>query len=147
MQSLSSGGIANSLVVKGKIGKHRLLVLIDTGSTHTFLHEKKAMELKCELLPATPLRVKLADGTILHSNRLCKAFTWTMAGHQFVHDVRVLKLGSHDLVLGLDWLRTVSPVKFDFINLQLFFDLQGQEVVLTGAEDVGDCKAITGKGL
>ncbi|CAL1413314.1 unnamed protein product [Linum trigynum] len=147
MQALSSGKMTSSLVVQGRARKCRLLILVDTGSTHTFLNQAKVAELQCLVEAAPPLRVKLADGTVLMSHSVCKGFQWEMQGHKFSFDARVLNLGTHDMVLGLDWLRTISPVKFDFVQLQLFFQKNGQEVVLTGEQEVGTYKLLSGKEM
>jgi len=46
--------------------------------------------------------------------------------------LRVLELGRHDIVLGIDWLKKYLPVLFDFIKLRLLFKKDGRMIELKG---------------
>ena len=41
-----------------------------------------------------------------------------MQGNEFKVDLRILELGGCDIVLGVDWMRMVSPLTFDFNKLK-----------------------------
>jgi hypothetical protein len=43
-----------------------------------------------------------------------------MQNYEFVADLRILKLGRCDIVLGVDWLRKFSPILFDFYQNEDF---------------------------
>ncbi|KAF2308594.1 hypothetical protein GH714_011033 [Hevea brasiliensis] len=63
--------------------------------------------------------------------------------HRFVFDIKILKLGSFDIILRVDWMRTISPVLFDFVNSRVTFKKNGKEITLYGIND----KAVTCKML
>ena len=44
-----------------------------------------------------------------------------MQGYEFFDDLRLLKLGKYDMVLGVDWLRRHSSILFDFIKMRISF--------------------------
>jgi len=48
-----------------------------------------------------------------------------MQGKEFKADLRILKLGGCDIVLGVDWMRTVSPLVFDFNKLEVTLESLG----------------------
>ena len=62
-------------------------------------------------------------------------------------DLRVLKLGGCDIVLGVDWMRTVSPLTFDFNKLEVVVDMGGRRLTLVGSLESRECKLITGRKL
>lgn len=55
-----------------------------------------------------------------------------MQGHKFVHGVHVLDLEPYDLILGVDWMKSYSPMTFDFRELKLTFVKEGQRILLQG---------------
>ena len=60
--------------VKGHVGKQKLMLLIDSGSTHKFLSETMATSLKCALTATTPLLVTIANGSRIYSQYKCMGF-------------------------------------------------------------------------
>lgn len=70
-----------------------------------------------------------------------------MGGHDFAVDLQILRLGGCHIVLGVDWMRTVSPLVFDFNILEVTFEKEGQKITLRGRTKMGDCKLVIGKRL
>ena len=59
----------------------------------------------------------------------------------------MLKLGGYDVVLGVDWMKHVSPIYFNFNKMEVTFEKDGRRLMLVGSKEVGMCKMITGKRL
>ncbi|XP_052198354.1 uncharacterized protein LOC127805643 [Diospyros lotus] len=137
LQGCPSGKI---IKVKGNYRKRRLIILMDSGSTHSFLDEATAMELQCPTLAIFPLSVTVANGNKMISRYKCQNFQWKMQGQEFC---RILKLGGCDRVLGVDWMKMVSPLVFDFNKLEVTFEMEGKKLTLTGSLETGECKLIT----
>lgn len=53
-----------------------------------------------------------------------------MAGTQFKVDVMVLPIGGYDLILGVNWMKVVSPVIYDFGNNSVSVYWKGSRVEL-----------------
>ena len=51
-----------ALKIEGNIKKKELIMLVDSGSTHNFIHCKVAKELNCFLYPALEFQVMVANG-------------------------------------------------------------------------------------
>jgi len=96
-------------------------VLIDSGSTHSFLDETIANCLQCDLQETPPLSILIADGTRMVSHCRCVCFKWLMSGQEFSANLQILKLGGCHVVLGVDWMKSVSPLVFDFNTLEVTF--------------------------
>lgn len=56
--------------------------------------------------------------------------------------MRVLKLADCQIVLGVDWLRTLSPVTFDFNKLTLQFNHEGKTISLQGVSNNASLRVI-----
>lgn len=64
-------------------------------------------------------------------------------GHEFTIDLRILHLGGCQIVLGVNWMRTVSPLIFDFNILEVTFERGGRILTLTRCVEGGECKVIS----
>jgi hypothetical protein len=51
-----------TLKIEGYIKKKKVIVLIDSASTHNLIHYKLAKALNCFVYPATMFQVMIADG-------------------------------------------------------------------------------------
>ena len=76
--------------VEGKVKDDNLLILIDSGSTHSFLDEGFARRLKCPLKGTQPLSVTVANGNRVIGESVCLRFNWEMQGEKFEADLRLL---------------------------------------------------------
>ncbi|XP_020550197.1 uncharacterized protein LOC110012122 [Sesamum indicum] len=121
---------SKTLRFNGLVGDREILILIDSGSTHCFIDEKVVGTLGCEVEGITPMTVEVADGRRLTSKVICPKFCWEVQGHKFSHPVRLLKLGSYDLVLGCDWLSNHNPVELDFQQMKVTLNRAGSKVIL-----------------
>jgi len=70
-----------------------------------------------------------------------------MSGQEFSADLRILRLVGCHIVLGVNWMRSASPLVFDFNTLEVTFDMGGQKVTLKGCQEKGECRAMSGKKL
>lgn len=55
-----------------------------------------------------------------------------MQGYNFVAEFRTLPLGCSDVVLGVQWLSTLGPILWDFLNLRMEFTFRDLKHVLRG---------------
>lgn len=120
----------DTIKLLGRVGKHHISILVDTWSTHSFLDPSTTRKLHCELEYTNPLLVTVADGGRIECNSKCFNFQWEMEGHRFSTNVRILKLGGCDMVIGVDLLRKLGPVTFDFENQRIQLVGNGNRITL-----------------
>lgn len=118
--------------IMAKIGKVSLTVLIDTGSTHNFLHEPFARIAGLQVEKNTSLRVVVANGEWLRSPGLCREVSLNIQNTQFLVDFYLIELEGCDAVLGAQWLKTLGPIVWDFDTMDMGFKVGGSEVKLEG---------------
>ncbi len=114
MHAVSGEKPQETIKVQGEAKGQSLTILIDTGSTHSFMDLQMARNLKAQLVIATPLIVTVVNGQKVLSKLQCPRFFWTMQGHRFQADLRIIRLEGSSVVLGIDWLRSYGKITFDF---------------------------------
>ncbi|GJX95248.1 reverse transcriptase [Tanacetum coccineum] len=78
--------------------KHKIHILIDSGSAHNFLDSNTAKKLGCQLRSTYPLQVTMANGNNMMSSKMCR-MKWSLQGEEFVVDMMILLLGGCEMVL------------------------------------------------
>jgi hypothetical protein len=69
-----------------------MILLVDSGSTTTFVTKSFALRAGCTVSPAPAVPVKLANGHMLTSNEQVKGLQWWTQGNTFNTDMRILDL-------------------------------------------------------
>ena len=69
-------GVVTSKIIKveGRASDSSLIILIDSGSTHSFLDEEVAKKLRCHLTSTQPLSVTVANGQKVLCKSVCVGF-------------------------------------------------------------------------
>ena len=118
--------------IEGNIKKKKVIVLIDSGSTHNFIHCKVAKELNCFLYSAPECQVMVANGGTINCSRKCLNINLTMGEYILNSPMLSIPMGGVDVVLGVQWLQSLGTVAFNFQQLFLKFFSEGKEVELRG---------------
>ncbi|KAH6797799.1 hypothetical protein C2S52_022353 [Perilla frutescens var. hirtella] len=126
VHALAGQLVPDTIKLKGLAGRHELCVLIDTGSTHSFIDPETAKKIGCVLEYTKPMIVTIADGSRYECNAKCTQFEWEISGNKFVASVRALRLGGCDMVLGVDFMHQMGPVTFNFEKQRIQFQRDGR---------------------
>ena len=101
-------------------------MLIDSGSTHNFIHCKIAKELNCFLYPAPDCHVMVASGGTITCLGKCHNIKLSMGEYVLNSPMLSIPMGGVDVVLGVQWLQLLGTIAFNsqeiFIN---FFGRKG----------------------
>ncbi|RLN03399.1 uncharacterized protein C2845_PM13G02930 [Panicum miliaceum] len=115
-------------LVKNKV----MLMLVDSGSSRTFVSSAFLQKVGISPLPAPAKSVKLANGDVLLSDQYVPKMEWWVQGYSFFTDMRVLELGAYDCILGFDWLKQFSPITHHWENRTMEFMDRGLSIKLQG---------------
>ncbi|XP_026453896.1 uncharacterized protein LOC113355284 [Papaver somniferum] len=137
----------NTIRVTGILHSEDILVLIDTGSTHSFVDSQLAEKLQLPIIPTGHMLVTVANGDTTISKGLCSELVWSMQGYQFCGDLRVLPLGGCHMVLGVDWLKQLGDAMFNLADLKVSFLHQGKQITLQGTSSIPSCNLISGSSF
>lgn len=118
--------------VMGKILDQHPLILVDSGSSSSFIAEQMAAAIPSWTMLQTPLSVRVANGSILMCTHEIKHCPLLIQGHCFYVNLKILPLQCYDIVLGMDWLESFSPMEIHWSQKWLSFPYNGTDIKLQG---------------
>jgi hypothetical protein len=128
-----SGAATNKAIhLRALVDNQVLSILVDSGSSNTFLNADMLQRIPYSAQKATPLTVRVANGQTIISDEVVPCIEWWIQGHTFSTDVRVLHLGAYDMILGMDWLEEHSPMQCDWSKKSMSFNHNGKFITLQG---------------
>ncbi|WVZ83439.1 hypothetical protein U9M48_030585 [Paspalum notatum var. saurae] len=90
--------------------RHRLVALLDLGSTSNFLSTDLLRSLWLSIDPCPMLRVLVANGDRVPCQGVARNVALTIDTEGFTIGCYGIELGEFDLILGVDFLRTLGPI-------------------------------------
>lgn len=76
------------------------------------------------------LHTTVPNGETVTYDRRIANLKWNMVHGEFQVQMYVIPLGGYDAVLGVQWMKTVSPIIFDFQNRKVIIHWKGKQVTL-----------------
>jgi hypothetical protein len=132
----------------GTVDSSEALILVDSGSSATFISEQFAINSKVALTVGTPTTMVVADGNKLTCTKVATNLSWWTQGHNFTSTTRVLPLAGYDIILGMDWLEQHSPMWVHWKRKKMRFSHLGKRITLTGVKEHTDsCPPLKAKKL
>jgi hypothetical protein len=122
-----------TLCLHGIIQKHPVTILVDSGSSHSFVSASLAFQLTGVQALSSELSVQVANGERFSCSTYFPQASWAVDGYDFSSDLRVLPLSSYDIILGIDWLEQFSPMKVGWRLKWLALPYKGSTILLHGA--------------
>jgi len=123
---------ANSLQLKATVKNKTMLILVDTGSSHSFVSSQFVHMAQLSTVPMPRQQIRLADGSCMSTTHQVKDLQWYIQGSTFTKDMIVLDKLPYDAILGFDWLQQFSPMQCDWGAKTLQFHHEGKWVTLHG---------------
>ena len=125
-----------TLRLAGRIAHHTMVILFDGGNTHNFVQSRLVKSLGLISQPTPTLRVLVSNGSEVECSQICMVVPVITQDRTFTVDLHVLPLSGADIVLGVQWLRSLGPVLTDYNHLTMKFIHEGQLVELRGDSDI-----------
>jgi hypothetical protein len=132
LDSLTSFFSPQTLKLIGYIKNQKVIILIESGSTHNFIHHRVAQETHFHIHVVNNFRIMIANGGFMkyagrYENVCLQIGKYNLKSHVFVID-----MGGCDIVLGEEWLHTLGPIFMDFKELTMKFQHVGQQYKFQG---------------
>eukprot|EP00253_Pinus_taeda_P004517 PITA_04517 len=122
------------LKIRGFIKHHPVVVLIDSGNTHYFIHQKVAKAMHCSVRAISNFQVQIADGGTMKCEGRCENVKLQMGDYQLKTHMFAIHMGGCDIVLGAEWLHTLGPIKMGFQELYMSFKQNNSTHTLRGLQ-------------
>ena len=101
-------------------------MLIDSGSTHNFIHYKLVKVLNCFIYPTPTFQITIVDGGTINCLGKYYKITLTMGEYVLNSPMIAITMGGLDIVFGLLWLQSLGMVAFNFQEHFMKFCLDGK---------------------
>lgn len=135
LNALSSQDSTGCIKLKARIKDKVLLILVDSGSTHSFISSQFVELAKLPTVTTPPRKVKLANGKGMQTERMVSQLQCYCQGQTFTTNMVVLDMQPYDAILGCDWLQAHSPMECDWKNRTIKFSEGGRSVTLQGLQE------------
>jgi hypothetical protein len=121
-----------TLKLQGLVQDKLVTILIDSGSSHTFISQNLASQLSGGTPVDTPISVQVANGTKLTCQLEFKDSWWSVQHCCFQSTLKVLPLQFYDMIVGTDWLDQFSPMQVHWQQKWMLIPYEGQWIKLQG---------------
>jgi hypothetical protein len=134
INALAGSQSDNTICIRALVQNQVMLLLVDSGSSNTFVNANLVNRLNCTMVEIPPVSVKVANGQILDCDRMVPQLQWWAQGHMFQTNMKILPLGGYDAILGVDWLKQWGDMRCNWATKTLKFQQQGRSVTLRGMQ-------------
>jgi predicted aspartyl protease len=86
------------------INHHPVIVLFDTGATHSFVSAKFGTKIGLDLYPISGVYMITTPGGRISSNHVCRSVPIQMGNNLMRTDLLLLDLEGMDVLLGMNWM-------------------------------------------
>lgn len=115
---------------KGFIGPIRVSILLDGGSSDSFVQPRIV---QCLGLPVEPIQrcnVLVGNGENMKAEGVVKELSVKVQGNEITVPAYLLPVAGADLILGAPWLAFLGPHVVDYASSKLKFYLDGRFITL-----------------
>jgi len=103
--------------------KHRkVIILVDSGSTHNFIHRCIAQETHCYIHVVNNFQIMIANGGSMKFGGHCENVSLQIGDYHLKFHMFAIDMGGCDIMLGVELLRTLGPILMYFKELTMKFD-------------------------
>ena len=118
--------------IKGKAMNTSMVMLVDSSNTYNFIDQIVVKRMGCSIQTISGIGVSIANGDRIWVHEVCKKVYWETEGLLQLTNFMALPLNRCDLILGVQWLKTLGSIIWDFTTLTIRFHLDNQQFILHG---------------
>ncbi|KAJ4765914.1 polyprotein [Rhynchospora pubera] len=125
-----------SLHATGEVNGVSVIALVDSGSTHSFVNPKIVKQSGYSPTLTKPMEITVANRGKMYYEQKCDDMLWVMCGQEFQFDLKVMEIGSYDLLLGGDWIKKEGPILLDVGAPSITLIKGEMKIVLKGIQEL-----------
>ena len=108
LNSVAGLTMPRTMKMKGMIGAQVEVCLIDLGATHNFVSTEIVSKMNLLVTKTGAYGVTMGTGDSVKGEGLCCSVAQHLQGIDIVNDFLSLRLGSSDVILGVQWLESLA---------------------------------------
>ncbi|GJX98269.1 reverse transcriptase domain-containing protein [Tanacetum coccineum] len=118
------------------LNQHLARVLFDSGADKSFVSISLASKLNISPITIdTFYDIEMADGKLVSTNTVIQGAILTLLNQTFKIDLMSIKLGSFDVVIGMDWLSKYHA-RIIYERKVVHIPIDGETLIIRGATPV-----------
>jgi hypothetical protein len=121
LNSLTGFSAPQTLKLIGYIKNQKVIILIDSGSTHNFIHHRISQETHCYIHAVNNFQIMIANGGSMKCGGRCENVCLQIGQYHLKSHMFSIDMGGCDIVLSVEWLHTLGPILMDFKELTMQF--------------------------
>jgi hypothetical protein len=121
-----------TLKIIGYLEHMKVIILVDSGSTHNFIHRRIAQETNCYIRAINNFQIMIANGGSMKCGERCENVCLQIGEYHLESHMFAIDMGGCDIMLGAEWIRTLGPILMDFKELTMQFDQEGHQYKFQG---------------
>lgn len=106
--------------------------MLDSGATHNFIAPTFVTKTKLKQRGINNYEVLLGTGVTVKGMGACREVKFTINNLEFEADFISLELGNANIILGIQWLRTLGKCQVDWETHEMSFVYKGTSVTICG---------------
>jgi hypothetical protein len=111
-----------TLKLIGYIKNQKVIILVDSGITHNFIHCHIAQETNFYICAFNNFQIMISNGGSMKCRGCCENVHLQIGLYHMISHMFVIDIGGCDIVLVVEWLRTPGPFLMDFKELTMQFN-------------------------
>jgi hypothetical protein len=140
LNALASFSTLQTLKLIGYIKNMKVIILVDSGNTHNFIHHFLSQEFNCYIRALNNFQIIVANGGSMKCGGHCENVLLQIGQYNLKYHMFVIGMGGFDIVLGVEWLHTLGPITMYFKELTMQFQQESQQYkfqgITTGSPDI-----------
>jgi hypothetical protein len=132
LNSLTGFSTPQTLKLIGYIKHRKVIILVDSGSTHNFIHRCIAQETSFYIRAVNNFQIMISNAGSMKCGGRCENACLQIGDYHVKSHMFSIDMGGCDIVLGTDWLRNLGPILMDFKELTMQLDQEGQRYKFQG---------------
>jgi hypothetical protein len=121
LNALTGFSAPQTLKLIGYIKNWKVIILIDSGNTHNFIHRHISQETNFYICVINNFQIMISNGGSMKCGGHCENVCLQIGQYNLKSHMFSIDMGGCDIVLGVEWLHTLSPILMDFKELTMQF--------------------------
>jgi hypothetical protein len=139
---LTSSSSPKTLKLIGYIKHNKVIILVDSGITHNFIHCRIAKETNFYIHVVNNFQIMIANGGSMKCGGHCENVHLQIGHYHLKSHMFSIDMGGCEIVLGVEWFHTLGPILMVFKELTMKFQQDGKRYQFQGLT-VGSPKIIS----
>jgi hypothetical protein len=132
LNDLTGFSSLQTLKLIGYIKHKKVIILVDSGSTHNFIHCHISQKTNFCIHTINNFQIMIANGGSMKCGGHCENVCLKIGDYHLKSHMFVIDMGGCDIMLGAEWLRNLGMILMDFKELTIQIDQEGQQYKLQG---------------